>query len=257
MKVHWKTNEFIVTLGKKLPIASNLPKGFNQATSIRENKPLIRQIKSFLWPLVKIKTNILTDGFLEDQIGKLILKYFNSRKHTFLEVGCGDMSIRDKLPKNIFYNAFDLSLSDFFLKRTIDDEYSNIAICSATEIPLEDNSVDFIVSMEVFEHIPEINKAISEISRIQRKDGYLCCTIPNNLCFKYDKAGKNIQHINEWGYEQFVNYMKTYNYELIEGKQMGRWLFHLGRNPIQLPFVSKDEYYNTNFIYCFKNNKKT
>jgi ubiquinone/menaquinone biosynthesis C-methylase UbiE len=42
--------------------------------------------------------------------------------------------------------------------------------CSAEAIPLEDESVDAVISASSFDHIPEYRKALSEVSRLLRKN---------------------------------------------------------------------------------------
>lgn len=48
----------------------------------------------------------------------------------------------------------------------------------ALNLSFDDNSFDFLISNEVFEHIPNINKALSEGSRVLRSGGYLLASIP-------------------------------------------------------------------------------
>lgn len=50
-------------------------------------------------------------------------------------------------------------------------------------LSLKDNSVDYVISNDVFEHIPDINKTFSEASRVLKSGGELIFTIP----FHYDK----------------------------------------------------------------------
>lgn len=50
-------------------------------------------------------------------------------------------------------------------------------------LSLDDNSIDYIISNDVFEHIPDINKTFSEAFRILKNKGELVFTIP----FHYDK----------------------------------------------------------------------
>lgn len=48
----------------------------------------------------------------------------------------------------------------------------------ALNLSFEDESLDFIISNDVYEHVPDINKALEEAYRVLKKDGYLLFTIP-------------------------------------------------------------------------------
>jgi ubiquinone/menaquinone biosynthesis C-methylase UbiE len=51
-------------------------------------------------------------------------------------------------------------------------------ISDITAIPLEDNTFDFIICTEVFEHIPNPDLAVKEFSRLLKKEGKLLITAP-------------------------------------------------------------------------------
>lgn len=51
--------------------------------------------------------------------------------------------------------------------------------CTAEAIPLEDESVDVVISMASFDHIPDYRRALSEVGRLLRKDGVFLMTLNN------------------------------------------------------------------------------
>jgi len=51
-------------------------------------------------------------------------------------------------------------------------------ICDIKEIPEPDSSFDAIMCVEVFEHLPDPIAAITEFSRLLKKDGFLVLTAP-------------------------------------------------------------------------------
>lgn len=61
----------------------------------------------------------------------------------------------------------------------------NLALieCKAEEIPLKDNSVDYITANAILEHIPEEQAAIDEWKRVLKKKGKMLITVP--LKFRY------------------------------------------------------------------------
>ena len=53
-------------------------------------------------------------------------------------------------------------------------------------IPLEDGSVDCIISVQVYEHIHDLDFTINEVHRVLKKDGTLCFSVPMAYPIHYD-----------------------------------------------------------------------
>lgn len=49
---------------------------------------------------------------------------------------------------------------------------------SITKLSFRDESFDFVLSFDVFEHVPEYTKALSECSRVLKPGGFLLFTVP-------------------------------------------------------------------------------
>lgn len=252
-KLTWKTNKTI-SIGKyKIPCARDLCDQRTWVLGIHRDSRSKFLLNPFLWPIIKWRDDLFVDGFIEYGIGKWIKQLINDNI-VFIEVGCGDMSLRKFLRRKICYNAFDISLSELHLKRAFKKGNVNVALASATDIPLDSNLVSLIVSTECFEHIPEIDRAISEIRRVAKPNAKLLCTIPNNYCYKYQKKGPHPEHVNNWSYEEFKEYMNERGFKFIEGYMKGFWIplpLWLTKTSYQLPISSKNEFYNTNFFYMF------
>jgi ubiquinone/menaquinone biosynthesis C-methylase UbiE len=237
---------------------ANIADGFNQGSGIKSDSTSILKVKRMLWPLFKFRNDLMIDGFIEWEIGKLIKKVLKTDT-VFLEIGCGDMSLRKYIPEHIFYNALDLELSEFHIIKAMKTRSKiNIILASAAEIPAVDNSASLLVSTETLEHIPEIDKAVSEIRRVAMPGAIFICSIPNNFCYKYHKKGPHTGHINNWTYDGFIEYMNSYDFEYVEGHMKGKWIpfpLWMTNTSYQLPVSSNSEYHNTNFFYMFKVNK--
>lgn len=224
-------------------------------SGIRRDSKLKGFIKTILWPAFSLRSYLLVDGFIKIEVGKLIKKYIRDDT-IFLEVGCGNMSLRRFLPKSLCYSAFDISLSEFQLKRALrEGERINIALFSATTIPLDSSTVSLIVSTGVFEHILDIDKALSEIYRVLKPEGILIVRIPNNYCYKYQKKGPHPEHVTNWSFNGFKEYMNQHSFKCLEGYMKGYWIplpLWLTKISYQLPIVSKEEFYNTDFFFVFQ-----
>lgn len=191
-KIDWATDGKVSIGPYQIPYAKQMEEQTNHEFGIRKDPALRMALKRILWPFVKFRNDLLVDGFFERTMGKWI-KELATKDTTCLEVGCGDMSLRKYIHKDMWYNAFDFSFSEFQLLRVLKKKAKiNIAIASATNIPLESNTVSLIFSKEVFEHIPQIDQAIEEIHRVAKPNAKLVSSIPNNYCYKYMKKGDTL-----------------------------------------------------------------
>ena len=87
-----------------------------------------------------------------------------------LEIGCGDGFLTNELRK-VFGEVTPIDPKPRA-------EIDGIIICSAEKIPLKDNSINFIFSSNVLEHVENINVALEEMKRILSPDGIMIHTIP-------------------------------------------------------------------------------
>jgi SAM-dependent methyltransferase len=150
--------------------------------------------------------------------------------------------------------SFDLAFSEAQLDKLFRRRSDvNICLADAKRLPIDDNSVDIIVSTEVFEHIPDVGVAIAEARRVCRPGGKLICSIPNNFCKKYVVKGPHPDHVNNWNFQDFSDLMKSFDFYEIESSMRGWWipLPRLVNFTFQLPFAPRKEYVSTNFLYVF------
>ena len=212
-------------------------------------------IKTIGYPVIFSRNYLLVDGFIKRETGKLMRKFL--RENTiFFDIGCGDMSLSSYLPKDYMYNAMDVSLSLFHLRKIGNRRKKiNVALASATDIPLDSNTINLAVCTEVLEHIVDIDKALLEIHRILTPGGTILVSIPNNHCYKYQKKGPHPDHVNNWTFMEFKDYMEKNKFLFLDGYMKGYWIpltFLPGKASYQLPLSLKNEFYNTNFFYVFK-----
>lgn len=117
-----------------------------------------------------------------ETFGRHILKRVIKSKNitACLDLGFGggqDLTIiKNEFPKAKLYGV------DFLKK----DHEKVSVFCLNIErdlIPLEDESVDFIIANQILEHTKEIYWINHEISRVLKKDGYIFLGVPNGLSF--------------------------------------------------------------------------
>lgn len=247
----WKANRFISIRGKKIPVGDEVP-----PNPIRTYSSIIRKFMAIGYPLLFLRNYFLQAGFIYRKIGKFMHEVINEDV-IFLDIGCGNMELRRKLPRNIVYNAFDIAFSEYRLGTVLamDSDLINIAIASVTNIPLDSNQVTCLVAIEILEHVLEIDRAIDEIYRIALPNALFLVSIPNNYCHKYHVKGSHEDHLNNWTFNEFISFMKSHGFDLIKGSMKGWWIpfpLWLTKSSYQLPFSSDHEYFNTNFFFMFR-----
>lgn len=103
-----------------------------------------------------------------------------------LEVGCGTGRFTPLLG-SLFSNLSVVDLAYSMLRLTrervtyhqIENSVQRFANASAYTLPLYNNSFDAIVSINVFSHLENPRKALSEFSRVQSAGGHLLLSLPN------------------------------------------------------------------------------
>ncbi len=102
-----------------------------------------------------------------------------------LDLGCGDGVIAQLLFDSPFTYGVDNGEAKDVEEAINKKIYSKVFLESAEKMSLEDNSVNFIFSNCVIEHIPDEDAVLSEAGRILKKDGSFVFTVPSHLWSDY------------------------------------------------------------------------
>ncbi|WP_321330281.1 glycosyltransferase [uncultured Ilyobacter sp.] len=83
---------------------------------------------------------------------------------------------------------------------------------SVEEIPIENESIDVVVSFETLEHVSEElqKKFLKEIKRVLKKDGILVISTPDKQIYSDIFNYKNEFHEKEFYKEEFISFLKPY-----------------------------------------------
>ena len=116
------------------------------------------------------------DNFIiRSKILKAIEETLPNLKGSILDMGCGRMPYKPLILANgriTNYIGLDLEMGVYADKKKPDLSWNG------TKIPLEDDSVNNILAIEVFEHIPNPEIVLNEILRVLTPGGVFFFTIP-------------------------------------------------------------------------------
>lgn len=92
---------------------------------------------------------------------------------------------------------------------------------SADAIPIQDKTIDVLVSFETIEHHDKHLEMMYEIKRVLKKDGVLIISSPDKLNYSDIPNYKNKFHVKELYYEDFKSFIsKHFKYTLFFGQRI-------------------------------------
>ena len=82
-KIEWTIDTYEYVKNHKISCVPNLVDGYNQGSGIKRISKYKLLLKRVAYPLLKIRNDILVDGFIERTIGQLIINLNSSCKCSF------------------------------------------------------------------------------------------------------------------------------------------------------------------------------
>src|SRR6185503_18244160 len=111
------------------------------------------------------------------------LNWINQRNNlVWLDVGCGTGALSDSILKltepekviGIDPSEFHVQYVKEYFKT---NEHATFMVGDAVNLPVDDHSIDIVVSGLVLNFIDDIKKAISEFKRVCRDNGMICAYV--------------------------------------------------------------------------------
>ncbi|HRF59481.1 MAG TPA: methyltransferase domain-containing protein [Fimbriimonadaceae bacterium] len=93
-----------------------------------------------------------------------------------LDIGCGTGAVLTQLSSQ--HEAIGLDFSQLALEFCGKRGLENLVLANAEQIPMEDNTVDAVVALDIYEHIPNDVRAFEETFRVLRPGGHLVLSVP-------------------------------------------------------------------------------
>jgi hypothetical protein len=139
----------------------------------------------------------------EDKAKYVWLKYKTILKGKILDIGADQGFLRSYLPEESEYITVGL------------EPHHDVQIDLEKPIPIEDNSYDCVLCLDVLEHIENVHQLFDDLCRITRR--YLVVSLPN--------AWRGFLGLLRYGYYSADRPMKFYNLPVDPPKDRHRWFF--------------------------------
>lgn len=145
-------------------------------------------------------------------------------KGSLLDVGCALGAFLSEAEKT-GYSVGGCDISKFAVKYA--SKKFKVKQCSINTLKYPDSNFDVITVLDVIEHVPDINKAFSELSRVAKKSGIICFTMPvyDGLSGKIvNLIDKDPTHVNKFSRHKWVELLGK-RFEVLEWQGILRYFF--------------------------------
>jgi len=132
-----------------------------------------------------------------------------------LEVGCGIGVVSSYLAEKYKWNITGIDLDPEQIERAKNDnkenEYLRFFEADVTELPYANSGFDMVLSFDVLHHIPNYDRAIEEISRVLKQNGFY---ILNDLVLPRFTA-RIFKNYGVFAVDDIINYLKRNKFEVV------------------------------------------
>lgn len=127
----------------------------------------------------RAEKELLWGGLREKSLAENIYSQLSKNPKNLLDAGCGDGYLIHYLQQNLFCDFWGFDLSTVRLKN-LKERCPSVSINQGNliKMPFKDNTFETVICSEVLEHIPNLQKALSELVRIAKKE--ILITVPND-----------------------------------------------------------------------------
>jgi 2-polyprenyl-3-methyl-5-hydroxy-6-metoxy-1,4-benzoquinol methylase len=110
------------------------------------------------------------------------------RAETVLEAGCGDGFLLETL-EGAGASLTGVELSETRIERArVRAPHASLIQADIREMPVPSQAYDATICTEVLEHVPDPQRAVSELKRVTKPGGIVLVTVPNELNWRLARA---------------------------------------------------------------------
>lgn len=134
--------------------------------------------------------------------------------HKVLDIGCNDGSlVKAFLSQHCI--AYGCDKSQEALSKALPDIVSSLICVDVTRdaLPFEDEEFDLVTMVDVIEHFPRFDRALSEVRRVLKNGGYVYVSTPSPLSSVFS-ACRDPTHVNVHGKRFWIRLFKENDFKL-------------------------------------------
>ena len=165
------------------------------------------------WTGERLVTSVENKYFMYEHLHRYALAHEISKDKIILDIACGEGYGSYLISQSAAYvYGVDIDSSSVEHARNKYEKVNgnlSFKTGSTSNIPLQDNCVDMVVSFETIEHHDEHEQMMKEIKRVLKKDGVLLISSPNKLIYN-QIAPNNPFHIKELHFNEFCTLLEAY-----------------------------------------------
>lgn len=190
--------------------------------------------KELKWTGERMVDNVQLSKGIVEHLHRYALSTELIKDKIVLDIACGEGYGSNILAKKAKY-VFGIDISPEAIEhssRKYRKENLKYIEGSALSIPLENNSVDVVVSFETLEHLTQQDEMLQEFRRVLKEDGLLIISTPEKE--NYSKTDPfNPYHLKELSLKEFQDLLaKYFNYVKIAHQKFMFSSFLYGENKL-------------------------
>lgn len=177
------------------------------------------------WTGERLETFIHSRDTIE-HLHRYALTFDYIKEKTVLDIACGEGYGSNLMSKEAAY-IFGVDIdSTVIAEAQTKYKKSNIEfkVGSTDKIPLENSSVDVVVSFETIEHHDKHDEMMNEIKRVLKPNGLVIISTPDKKYYSDIRNVKNEFHVKELYKQEFITLLSSYfkNIQLLNQKYVNR-----------------------------------
>ena len=155
----------------------------------------------------------------EIRLQQVIASYINVKPNiTILDIGCGNGWVaKEFVKKGCNVISVDISLANTSrIKKEVPDDNHIAIVADVYNLPIKENSVDYIIASEIMEHVVNPELFIDTLYKILNKNGELIITTPYNeviehsLCIHCNKKTPKSAHLHSFNEINIAKHIPNY-----------------------------------------------
>lgn len=163
------------------------------------------------WTGERLETFVFNDNTIE-HLHRYAITFDYVKQQTVLDIASGEgygSSLLSKYAKNVIGVDIDIETINL-AKEKYKSENIEFKIGSANSIPLDNDSVDVVVSFETLEHHDKHRQMMIEIKRVLKNNGVLIISTPNKKTYSENRNYKNPFHSKELYFSEFEDLINSF-----------------------------------------------